>query len=56
MAILREGFLSRFQGFGLRACVVAALLGLLSPLCAADNPTPITLDTNETVFVGAHGA
>ena len=50
MAILREGFLSRFQSSGLRACVVAALLGLLSPLCRADSPTPITLDTNETVF------
>jgi hypothetical protein len=50
VAILREGFLSRFQSSGLRACSVAALLGLLSPLCRADNPTPITLDTNETVF------
>lgn len=30
--------------------MVAALLGLLAPLCAADNPTPITLDTSETLF------
>ena len=30
--------------------MVAALLGLLVPLCAADNPGPITLDTNETLF------
>jgi hypothetical protein len=50
VAILREGFLSRFLGFGLRTCVVATVLGLLAPLCAADNPTPITLDTNETLF------
>jgi hypothetical protein len=26
------------------------LLGTLVPLCAADNPTPITLDTSETLF------
>lgn len=53
MAILREGFLSRFfaLGFGLRAFLVAAGLGLLAPLCAADNSTPISLDTNETLFV-----
>lgn len=49
-AILREGFLSRFLGIGLRGCIIAAVLGLLAPLCAADNPTPITLDTNETLF------
>ena len=30
---------------------MAALLGLLAPLCLADTPTPITLDTNETLFV-----
>jgi hypothetical protein len=30
--------------------VVAALLGLLAPLCVADNNNPITLDTSETVF------
>jgi len=30
--------------------MVAALLALLSPWCAADNPTPITLDTSETLF------
>jgi len=50
VVILREGFLSRFLGFGLRSCVVAALLGLLASLCAADNNTPITLDTSETLF------
>lgn len=49
VAILREGFLSRFLGCGLQYSLVAALLGLLVPLCAADN-NPITLDTNETVF------
>ena len=49
VAILREGFLSRLLGFGLHCSWVAALLGLLVPLCAADS-TPITLDTNETVF------
>jgi len=48
--ILREGFLSRFLGSGLRVSIVAAFLGLLVPLCAADNNTPITLDTNETLF------
>jgi len=26
------------------------LLGLLAPFCAADNPVPISLDTNETLF------
>ena len=50
MAILREGFLSRFLGVGLRSCIVAACLGLLAPLFAADTPTPISLDTNETLF------
>ncbi len=50
VAILREGFLSRFLGFGLRTFVVAALLGLLAPLCTADANTPITLDTSETLF------
>jgi tetratricopeptide (TPR) repeat protein len=30
---------------------VAAVLGLLAPLCAADTSTPITLDTSETLFV-----
>lgn len=63
MAILREGFLSRLSASKLypdgrgrpsphwfRACVLAALLGLLGPFCAADNPTPISLDTNETLF------
>ncbi len=49
-AIVREEFLSRFLGSGLRICVVGAVLGLLAPLCAADNNTPITLDTNETLF------
>ena len=51
MAILREGFLSRLRAFGLRASIIAAVLGLLAPFCAADNPNPITLDTNETLFV-----
>jgi tetratricopeptide (TPR) repeat protein len=51
VAILREGFLSRFLGSGLRAITIAAILGLLAPLCRADTPTPITLDTNETLFV-----
>jgi len=26
------------------------MLGVLAPLCAADNPNPITLDTSETLF------
>jgi uncharacterized protein DUF4932 len=30
--------------------MMAALMGLLLPLCAADNSTPITLDTSETLF------
>jgi len=50
VAILREGFLSRFLGFCFRTSIVAALLGLLAPLCGADNPGPITLDTSETLF------
>ena len=29
---------------------MAALLGLLAPFCVADNNSPITLDTSETVF------
>ncbi len=29
---------------------MAALVGLLAPLCVADNNNPITLDTSETVF------
>ena len=29
---------------------MAAVVGLLAPVCAAENPTPITLDTNETLF------
>src|SRR5437764_13895044 len=29
---------------------MAAVLALLAPLCAADASTPITLDTNETLF------
>jgi tetratricopeptide (TPR) repeat protein len=32
------------------ALSVAALLGLLAPVCVADNPNPITLDTSETLF------
>ncbi len=55
LAILREGFLSRFflSRFlvcGLRGVVIAAVLGLLAPLCAAENNNPITLDTSETLF------
>jgi tetratricopeptide (TPR) repeat protein len=37
-------------GYGLRTCMVAACLGLLAPLCPADNNNPITLDTSETLF------
>ena len=47
---MREGFLSRFLGLQLRILAVGALLGLVAPWCAADNNTPITLDTNETLF------
>ena len=55
MAIVREGFLSRFfrsrgLGCGVRGWVVAALIGLLAPVCLADNNNPITLDTSETLF------
>jgi tetratricopeptide (TPR) repeat protein len=32
------------------ALSIAALLGLLAPVCVADNPNPITLDTSETLF------
>ena len=56
---MREGFLSRFflsrflgcglRG-GLRGWVVAAVLGLLAPVCVADNNNPITLETSETLF------
>jgi tetratricopeptide (TPR) repeat protein len=35
---------------GLRASILVACLGLLAPLCAAQNQTPITLDTSETLF------
>jgi len=50
MAILREGLLSRFLCFGLRGLLVAALFGLLAPLCVAADNNPITLDTSETLF------
>jgi len=50
VAILREGFLSRFLGYGLRAFVLTALLGLIPHFCAAQTATPITLDTSETLF------
>jgi hypothetical protein len=50
VAILREGFLRRFLAFGLRGLLATALLGLAAPLCLADNNTPITLDTSETLF------
>lgn len=49
VAILREGFLSRFLGIKLRNWVLTASLGLLAALCAAQS-TPITLDTSETLF------
>jgi hypothetical protein len=32
------------------ALSIAALVGLLAPVCAADNPNPISLDTSETLF------
>ena len=50
MAILREGFLSRFLISGLKISIAGAVLGLLAPLCLADNSSPITLDTSETLF------
>jgi len=57
VAILREGFLSRFflsrfLGNGLRGWIGVAVVGLLAPLCAAadNNNGPISLDTNETLF------
>jgi len=49
MAVPREGFLSRFPVFKIIA-MLAAIFGLQAALCAADNNTPITLDTNETLF------
>ncbi len=48
--VLREDFLSRFLRFALRGALIAGLLGLLAPLCAADGNNPITLDTSETLF------
>jgi hypothetical protein len=55
VAILREGFLSRFflsrfLGCGLRGLAAAGLIALLTPVCLADNNNPITLDTSETLF------
>src|ERR1700730_14864611 len=54
MVILREGFLSRFLGSelrsGIRGLVMAAWLGLLAPLCAAEDNNRITLDTRHTLF------
>jgi tetratricopeptide (TPR) repeat protein len=50
LAILREGSLSRFLGCVVRASILAACVGLLPAICAADNPTPISLDTSETLF------
>ena len=47
---LREGFLRRLLSRRLRGWGLAALLGLGAPLCLADNPSPITLDTSETLF------
>ena len=49
-AIPREEFLSRFLGFVRRASIVAAVLGLFAPLSLADNQSPISLDTSETLF------
>jgi len=53
--MLREGFLSRFflsrlRRCGIRGLVVAALVGLLAPVCLADGNNPISLDTSETLF------
>jgi hypothetical protein len=45
-----EVFLKRFRGLGLRGWLLAALLGLGAPLCAAEGNNPITLDTSETLF------
>jgi len=42
----RKGWATRW----LLAGFLAALVGLLAPLCAADANSPITLDTNETLF------
>jgi hypothetical protein len=50
VAIPREGFLRRFRNCGFRGLLLAATLGLLAPLCVADNPGPITLDNSETLF------
>ena len=50
VAILREGFLSRFLGRWFRSLMVVAVLGLLAPGCLADGNNPITLETSETIF------
>jgi Domain of unknown function (DUF4932) len=50
MANLREGLLSRFLGSGIRGLLVSALVGLVAQVCAAENNTPITLETSETLF------
>lgn len=52
---MREGFLSRFflsrfLSSGWRSLMVAAGVGLLAPVCLAQNSNPITLDTSETLF------
>lgn len=49
-AVPREGFLSRSLGCWLRIWLAFATVALVSSVCAADNNTPITLDTNETLF------
>lgn len=47
----RGKILSRIAGICLRIGWIAAILGLFASLAAgADNPSPITLDTNETLF------
>ncbi len=50
LTIPREGFLSRFLVCGFRISIFAVLLGLLAPFCSADNSSPITLETSETLF------
>lgn len=50
MAEVAEGLLRRFLGSGLRGLLLAAVVWLGAQVCPAENPSPITLDTNETVF------
>jgi hypothetical protein len=39
-----------FLGFSFRRSIIAAILGLAAPVCLAQNPPQVTLDTNETLF------